>query len=329
MYPLLKAVELKKYFKTNYGLLHAVDGVNIQIDKGKTLGVVGESGCGKSTLGRLLVNLLPKTGGKVFFNGEDISNPTRSELFNLRSEMQMIFQDPYSSLNPRMCVRDIIAEPLIIYKKSSSKPELNQMVNDLMDKVGLANRFSDSYPHELDGGRRQRIGVARALALNPQFIVCDEPVSALDVSIQAQILNLLMDLRDDMGLTYVFITHDLSVVKHISDDICVMYLGCVVESCSTSELFHNPLHPYTQALLSAIPTVSTDKRGKQVLLKGELTSPIDPPNACRFAQRCNYSRDLCFKKSPKLEEVNDGHFVACHFVQEINHLNSGDLINNG
>lgn len=328
MATLVKAVGIKKYFKTNYGLLHAVDGVNLEIQEGKTLGVVGESGCGKSTLGRVLVNLLPKTSGKIYFNGIDISNPTKSELHNLRKEMQMIFQDPYSSLNPRMCVRDIIAEPLIIYKKFNSKDDLNKKVGDLMDKVGLASRFSDAYPHELDGGRRQRIGVARALALDPRFIVCDEPVSALDVSIQAQILNLLMDLQDDLSLTYVFITHDLSVVKHISDDICVMYLGCVVESCSTKDLFNTPLHPYTQALLSAIPTISINKSQNRILLKGELTSPINPPDACRFAQRCIYAKDICFNRTPKLEEVFKGHFVACHFVNTINDLDLRELKQN-
>jgi len=318
MSTLLEVKNLKKYFETPHGLLHAVDDVNFKLEKGKTLGVVGESGCGKSTLGRVIVHLLEPTDGRIIFEGEDITNLRGRELKNSRREMQMIFQDPHSSLNPRMRVRDLIGEPLKTHKFYSSKEEYEKQVEVLMETVGIAKRVANSYPHELDGGRRQRIGVARALSLKPKFIVCDEPVSALDVSIQAQILNLLMDLQDKMGLTYIFITHDLSVVKHISDDICVMYLGNIVEKCNAKEMFENNLHPYTKALISAIPIPNIDIERKKILIKGELASPINPKPGCRFAPRCIYTEDRCFKEQPVLEEVITGHYVACHRVRDIN-----------
>ena len=317
---LLRVEHLKKYFKTPGGDLHAVDDVSFTIEKGKTLGVVGESGCGKSTLGRTILGLLPATEGKVIFNGQDVTHLKGKAWEELRREMQIIFQDPFSSLNPRRCVFDLIAEPLKVFKVCKTKEEMEKRVHELMETVGLAERLTYSYPHELDGGRRQRIGVARALALEPQFIICDEPVSALDVSIQAQILNLLQDLQEERGLTYVFITHDLSVVKHISDDILVMYLGTMVEKCPAKDLFHDQLHPYTKGLLSAIPIPKTGEKKKRILLEGELTSPINPKPGCRFASRCSYCRQKCLEQSPVFEEVLPDHFVACHFVREINGL---------
>ena len=271
---LLDVKDLKKYFKTARGLLHAVDGVSFTIEQGKTLGIVGESGCGKSTLGRVIVQLLDATDGQILFEGRNVTNLRGHDLKIFRKNMQMIFQDPFSSLNPRMTVAQAIAEPLRNYPEALGGRNLDEYIHAVMDTVGLAQRLRNSYPHELDGGRRQRIGIARALALNPKFIVCDEPVSALDVSIQAQILNLMMDLQDDKGLTYMFITHDLSVVKHIADDIGVMYLGNLVEKCEAKEIFRKPLHPYTQALLSAIPTINIDIPPKRIPLKGEITSPI-------------------------------------------------------
>lgn len=274
---------VKKYFKTAHGLLHAVDNVNLSIEEGSTMGIVGESGCGKSTLGRLLVHLLEVTDGTIIFQGKDITQLNKKELKDLRLNMQMIFQDPFSSLNPRLTISEAISEPLYTYQIHKSKGELDKHVRNLMDTVGLAERFKNTYPHELDGGRRQRVGIARALALNPRFIVCDEPVSSLDVSIQAQILNLMMDLQDEFKLTYMFITHDLSVVKHIADNIGVMYLGHLVELCSKEMLFASQYHPYTKALLSAIPTVDIDNPSKRIILKGEITSPINPLPQCRFA----------------------------------------------
>ena len=288
---ILEVKNLKKYFPTPRGMLHAVDDVSFQLEEGKTLGVVGESGCGKSTLGRVILHLLEMTEGSILYNGEDISRPSKQELKQLRRQMQIIFQDPYSSINPRMRVADIIGEPMRIYKTCASREEYERRVAELMDTVGLAKRVADVYPHELDGGRRQRIGIARALSLDPRFIVCDEPVSALDVSIQAQILNLMQDLQEERGLTYIFITHNLSVVKHISDDICVMYLGKLVEKCSSRELFQNNLHPYTKALLSAIPRPKIGGTPDRIVLKGELTSPINPKAGCRFAPAaCTRSR---------------------------------------
>ena len=320
MSTLLEVNHLKKYFKTPAGTLHAVDDVNLTIDRGQTLGVVGESGCGKSTLGRTVLGLLDATSGEVLFEGKDITNVGRREHKELRREMQIIFQDPFSSLDPRKSVADTIAEPLKIFKVYSDKEQLRARVHELMDIVGLANRFALSYPHELDGGRRQRIGVARALALNPKFIVCDEPVSALDVSIQAQVLNLLQDLQKQFGIAYMFITHDLSVVKHISNQIMVMYLGQMVEQSETEDLFENPLHPYTKGLLSAIPIPEIGARKNRILLQGELSSPIDPKPGCRFASRCPHATAICTKKSPEPEEIRPGHVVACHCVREINAL---------
>ena len=313
---ILQVSNLKKYFKTRNGLLHAVDDLTFSVKRGETLGVVGESGCGKSTLGRTLVGLHPATSGKIVYDGKVITESgSRHDASQCRT-MQMIFQDPFSSLNPRQSVGQAIAEGLIIHKLCKSKKELNERVEELMDTVGLAQRLRNSYPHELDGGRRQRIGIARALSLNPDFIVCDEPVSALDVSIQAQILNLMQDLQDQRGLTYLFITHNLSVVKHISNNIMVMYLGQLVEKCPSEELFARTLHPYTKALLSAIPTTDLDHRRQRILLKGEISSPIDPSPGCRFAARCPYATELCSKKTPEIREVYPDHFVACHHVDE-------------
>ncbi|MCL1896344.1 MAG: ATP-binding cassette domain-containing protein [Clostridiales bacterium] len=317
---LLRVTDLKKYFKTPQGLLHAVDGVSFGLEGGKTLGVVGESGCGKSTLGRVILGLLEATGGQIVFKGEDITKVSGKKRKGLRKDMQIIFQDPFSSLNPRMTVSDLIAEQLDVFKVYKSKADRNRRVAELMDTVGLAGRLAYSYPHELDGGRRQRIGVARALALNPAFIVCDEPVSALDVSIQAQILNLLQDLQDACGLTYIFITHDLSVVKHISDDILVMYVGCMVEKCASDALFDYQLHPYTKGLLSAIPVPSIHARRKRVTMQGEISSPVNPKPGCRFVHRCPYGKERCHSEQPAFEEAMPGHFVACHFVREINNM---------
>ena len=319
---ILEVQHLKKYFNTPAGPLHAVDDVTFSIARGKTLGVVGESGCGKSTLGRTILGLTPATDGSVVFNGQDVTHLKGEKWIGLRREMQIIFQDPFSSLNPRRCVFDLIAEPLKVFRACKSKQEMDRRVRDLMETVGLAERLTYSYPHELDGGRRQRIGVARALALEPSFIICDEPVSALDVSIQAQILNLLQDLQERKGLTYIFITHDLSVVKHISDDILVMYLGTMVEKCQAKELFHRQLHPYTKGLLSAIPIPKTGKKKERIILKGELTSPVNPKPGCRFASRCAYCREKCLKETPVFEEVLPGHYVTCHYVREINGLDA-------
>lgn len=316
--PLLKTVHLKKYFNVGKSSwLHAVDDVNLVIEEGRTLGVVGESGCGKSTLGRTVLQLLQPTSGSVLFKGQDITKLKKKEMTEIRKQMQIIFQDPYASLNPRMSVSEIISQPMLINRTTTNRTELLQRVDHLMDTVGLAKRLRNSYPHELDGGRRQRIGVARALALNPKFIVCDEPVSALDVSIQAQILNLLMDLQEEMGLTYMFITHDLSVVKHISDEIAVMYLGQCVEKAPSRELFRNPRHPYTKALLSAIPVPSLSARdNRPEVIKGEVTNPIDPQPGCRFAKRCEFCTADCTSHDVTLEEVSGGHFVACELVHQ-------------
>lgn len=314
---ILQAENLCKYFKTPKGMLHAVDGVNFSIKKGETLGVVGESGCGKSTLGRTLLHLTDITSGNVYFEGNDITNAKGKELKELRKQMQIIFQDPFASLDPRMSLSEIIAEPLKIYKVYKTKEEINKRVLELMDIVGLARRLENVYPHELDGGRRQRIGVARALALNPKFIVCDEPVSALDVSIQAQVINLLMDLQKELGLTYIFITHDFSVVKHISDRIVVMYLGNVIESATKQELFANPMHPYTKALLSAIPKPVYNAKKERIILKGEISSPIEPKPGCRFAPRCPYAKDTCTQETPILQEYGTEHYVACPYALEL------------
>ena len=320
MAEILRVEDLKKYFQTRKGTLHAVDGVTFSVQAGKTLGIVGESGCGKSTLGRVILHLHERTSGKIIFNGQDISQVTPAQLKDLRRQMQIIFQDPYASLNPRMTIGDIIAEPLKIYKVCRSKEELQKKVRDTMDVVGLAERTFYLYPHELDGGRRQRVGIARALILDPSLIVCDEPVSALDVFIQAQILNLMMQLQKERNLTYLFITHNLSVVKHISDDITVMYLGQMVEKAGSSEIFAHQYHPYTKALISAIPLPKYDAPDNQIILKGEITSPINVTKSCRFAPRCPYARPQCFNDEPQLQEVSKDHFVKCHFVREINGL---------
>ena len=310
--PLLEVKNLKKHFPTPKGKLHAVDGVNFRIEKGKTLGIVGESGCGKTTLGRLILRLIDATDGQVFFKGENILDYNKRQMDVIRPKMQLIFQDPYSSLDPRKSVEKLIGEPLLINKAYKDKNDYLNKISDLMATVGLAERYTDSYPHELDGGRRQRIGIARALALNPDFIVCDEPVSALDVSIQAQILNLLMDLQEQEGLAYMFITHDLSVVKHISHEIGVMYLGQCVEYASTASLFKKPRHPYTQGLLDAvpIPKLQTGIVERPVIM-GELTSPIEPKPGCRFAPRCPQVSDRCHGEDIPLVQVDEGHFAAC------------------
>ncbi|MCR5784342.1 MAG: ATP-binding cassette domain-containing protein [Eubacterium sp.] len=311
----LEVKNLKKYFQVPAGYLHAVDGVSFTIDAGKTLGVVGESGCGKSTLGRAVLGLNEATDGQVLFEGKDITHARGNLKKDMKKEMQIIFQDPYSSLDSRMSVQQLIAEPLKINKITHGKEETEKKVKELMDIVGLASRFRLSYPHELDGGRRQRIGIARALSVEPKFIVCDEPVSALDVSIQAQILNLMMDLQEERGLTYIFITHNLSVVKHISDEIMVMYSGAMVEKCSCDELFENPLHPYTKGLLSAIPIPSIHVERNRIHMEGEVTSPINPKPGCRFASRCPYATERCYSEMPETREIKSGHFVACHNLE--------------
>ena len=316
----LEVKNLKKYFMTPAGSLHAVDDVSFTVDKGRTLGVVGESGCGKSTLGRAILALNEATDGKVLFEGADITHPKGAVRKKMKRDMQIIFQDPYSSLDSRMNVQQLIAEPLNITGIVKGRENVKKRVIELMDTVGLASRYRLSYPHELDGGRRQRIGIARALAVEPKFIVCDEPVSALDVSIQAQILNLMADLQKERELTYIFITHNLSVVKHISDDILVMYCGCLAEKSPCDDLFDRPLHPYTKGLLSAIPIPSLHYKRERTLLEGEIVSPVNPAPGCRFATRCPHACDRCHTELPEGREVLPGHFVACHRAEEINGL---------
>jgi len=301
---ILEVKHLKKYFNTPKGLLHAVDDVNFTLERGKTLGIVGESGCGKSTTGRSILRLIEPTSGEVIFDGEDVCKKNKNELRLLRRDMQLIFQDPYASLDPRKTVSEIIAEPLKLQKLITDPKARMDRVRELMQVVGLADRLINTYPHELDGGRRQRIGIARALAMKPKLIVCDEPVSALDVSIQEQ-----------MGLTYIFITHDLSVVNHFADDIAVMYLGQLIEKAPSEQLFDKPTHPYTQALLSAIPVPSLKKKRERIILKGEITSPINPKPGCRFAARCPYATDRCRSEEPVLREIEPNHFVACHLTE--------------
>lgn len=317
---LIEVKNLKKYFNSPKGTVHAVDGLSFTIEKGKTLGIVGESGCGKSTTGRVILRLIEATDGTVLFEGKDVTKAKGKELKLLRKDMQMIFQDPFSSLNPRKTVSQLIAEPIRLNKLITGKDKeelIEQRVLELMDTVGLARRLYNTYPHELDGGRRQRIGIARALAMNPKFIVCDEPVSALDVSIQAQILNLLKELQAKLGLTYIFITHNLSVVNHFADEIAVMYLGSLVEKAPVEELFSNPIHPYTKALLSAIPVPDIHHEKNAVAIKGEITSPINLPPQCRFCKRCPLATEKCMHDdTPSLVEVKPGHFVACHLVKE-------------
>ena len=313
---ILEVRDLQKYFKTNRGMLHAVDNISFSLERGKTLGIVGESGCGKSTTGYCIMRLIEPTGGEIIFNGQDISKLSERQMRKMRQKIQIIFQDPFSSLNPSKTVMEAIAEPMRVHKLFKTEKEVESRVLELMELVGLSERLINSYPHELDGGRRQRVGIARALALNPEFIVCDEPVSALDVSIQAQILNLMKKLQKEMNLTYIFITHDLSVVNHFSDEIAVMYLGQIVEKAPAEELFQNPLHPYTKALLSAIPQHKLNKKKERILLKGEISSPIEPPDRCRFQKRCYLDcAGNCYdQKCPGLREVSPGHFVACHHV---------------
>ena len=315
---LLETRNLKKYFPAGPGMtLHALDGINLRIRPGRTLGVVGESGCGKSTLGRTILRLTEPTEGQIYLNGQEITGMGKAQLRRLRPKMQIIFQDPYASLNPRMTVEDSIAEPMLVNGMFRSKAEAYGRVDELMEIVGLAPRNASLFPHEISGGLRQRVGIARALATNPDFIVCDEPVSALDVSIQAQILNLLMDLQDQMGMSYLFITHDLSVVKHISHDIAVMYLGQCVESGTTQEIFKHPAHPYTKALLESIPTPSLATRDKEPrIIRGEVVSPINPAPGCRFAPRCPYATDAC-REVQREREIRGGHFVMCCRAEEL------------
>jgi len=312
---LLEVKDLKKYYKVPKGMLHAVDGVSFNLEKGKTLGIVGESGCGKTTIGRAILRLVEPTSGSVIFDGVDIPKLNKQEMRHMRRNMQLIFQDPFSSLNPRKTITQTIEEPIILANMIPDPDKRFMRVMELMDTVGLAERLVNTYPHELDGGRRQRIGIARALAMNPKFIICDEPVSALDVSIQAQILNLMKKIQREMGLTYIFITHNLAVVNHFSDDIVVMYLGRLIEKAPPETLFANPLHPYTQALLSAVPVPRIHNRPERLLLRGEITSPINPEPICRFANRCNYALPICSKEEPCLIEVEPDHFVACHIVK--------------
>ena len=313
---ILEVKHLKKYFNTPKGTLHAVDDVSFTLERGKTLGIVGESGCGKSTTGRAILRLIEPTAGEVIFNGEDVTKKNKEQMRLLRREMQLIFQDPYASLDPRKTVSEIIGEPLKLQKLIPDAKKRAERVHELMEVVGLADRLINSYPHELDGGRRQRIGIARALAMEPKLIICDEPVSALDVSIQAQILNLMQDLQEQMGLTYIFITHDLSVVNHFANDIAVMYLGQLIEKAPSVTLFDNPVHPYTKALLSAIPVPSLRKKRQRVMLNGEISSPINPKPGCRFAVRCPYATDRCRSEEPKLVEIEKDHFVACHLTEK-------------
>jgi peptide/nickel transport system ATP-binding protein len=307
----LEIINLKKYFQTPSGLLHAVDDVSFTVEKGKTIGIVGESGCGKSTMGRMIARLLDATDGQVIYKGKNILDVKGRKLKQLRNEIQMIFQDPFSSLNPRKTIYNTIEEPLVIQHKCKNKQELENRVYELMANVGLAERLANSYPHELDGGRRQRIGIARALALEPELIICDEPVSALDVSIQAQILNMLKRLQQENGYTYIFITHNLSVVRHLCQDVLVMYMGQMVEKAPVLELYTNPVHPYTKALLAAVPIPDIDSRKERTLIKGEITSPVEPPDSCRFADRCDYVCEECYQHCPKVIDAGNGHYVRC------------------
>lgn len=307
----IETKNLYKYFDTPKGKLHAVDNVNLSIKEGETLGVVGESGCGKSTLGRVILRLHEADSGNIYYNGMDITKLNNDDMRKMRRFMQIIFQDPYSSLNPRYTVAEIISEPLSFFKIYDNARDRKARVEEIMDIVGLSKRSYNMYPHEFDGGRRQRIVIARTLSINPKFIVCDEPVSALDVSIQAQIINLLMDLQKELKLTYMFISHDLSVIKHISNNISVMYLGEIIESCDKKTLFENPKHPYTKALLSAIPTVDVNKKKDRILLRGEVTSPINPKKGCRFYNRCPYAEDRCLYDNVKLRDIGNNHLVSC------------------
>ncbi|MFS1513289.1 ABC transporter ATP-binding protein [Chengkuizengella sp. SCS-71B] len=317
--PLIEVKNLKKHFQVGRGkVLKAVDGVNFTIQHGETLGMVGESGCGKSTVGRTMLRLYEPTSGEMLVNGENMFSLSAKELKQKRRDMQMIFQDPYASLNPRMTVRDIIAEPLDIHKLSSSKKARIKRVEELLDLVGLNPDHANRYPHEFSGGQRQRIGIARALAVNPKFIICDEPISALDVSIQAQVVNLLKELQDQFGLTYLFIAHDLSMVKHISDRVIVMYLGNIVELADSQILYKDPLHPYTKALMSAIPIPDPDveEHREGIVLTGDLPSPINPPSGCAFRTRCPIASDKCAEVKPEFQEIRPGHWAACHYTEK-------------
>ncbi|WP_138159348.1 ABC transporter ATP-binding protein [Peptoniphilus catoniae] len=317
MEPLISARNIKKYFKVKEGILKAVDGISFDIYPGETFGLVGESGCGKSTTGRTITRLIEPTEGEMYFEGENIFEISESELRKRRRDFQFIFQDPYASLDPRMTIEEIVAEPLEIYGVYKDADQRREEVIELLNLVGLSEEHGSRFPHEFSGGQRQRVGVARALALRPKFIVCDEPISALDVSIQAQVINILIDLQDKMNLTYLFIAHDLSMVKYISDRVGVMYLGNMMEVAKSEELYSNPLHPYTIALLSAIPIADpkVQKEKKRIILKGEVPSPIDPPDRCPFADRCPRAEDMCRQSKPEFKEVTQGHFVACHLVK--------------
>ncbi|CAM3571991.1 dipeptide ABC transporter ATP-binding protein [Cytobacillus oceanisediminis] len=315
--PLLEVKNLKKYFSINKGLLgrkkkfvKAVDDVSFTIKKGETLGLVGESGCGKSTTGRMLMRLLDPTEGQIYFEGKEISNLNDNQIRSLRKDFQMVFQDPYASLNPRMKVREIVSEPMVIH--GIPKEERMERVEKLLTVVGLSAYHADRYPHEFSGGQRQRIGIARALAVNPKLIIADEPVSALDVSIQSQILNLLKDLQEEFELTYLFIAHDLSVVEHISDRVGVMYLGKIVELADKQSLYQNPKHPYTKALLSAVPIPNPRLKRERIILKGDIPSPSNPPSGCTFHTRCPLATEECRNKIPQVKEINPGHYVSCH-----------------
>lgn len=314
---LIEAKNLKKYFKVGANSqLHAVDGVNFKIRRGTTLGVVGESGCGKSTLGRLLLRLYDVTDGQIIYDGTDITKLNAKELKPIRARMQMIFQDPSGSLDPRKSVKELIGEPLKIYKACKNRDEYDARIAEIMETVGLDERYAESFSHELDGGRRQRIGIGRALAMDPEFIICDEPVSALDVSIQAQIINLLKELQDKYNLTYLFISHDLSVVEHISDTVGVMYLGNLVEYGATPDIFSHPLHPYTKALFSAIPIPDPTIRRERIVLQGSIPSPANPPKGCKFHTRCPYATERCKTEAPQQREVEPGHYVVCHLYEK-------------
>ncbi len=315
MEKLLEVRNLKKYFPSGTQVVKAVDDVSFDVYEGETLGLVGESGCGKSTTGRMTIKLLDSTAGSILYRGRDIAQLKGSELRDQRCKMQIIFQDPFSSLDPRKTIGETIGRPLQVHSLAS-KHQRFERVLELMERVGLDPNWVNKYPHELDGGRRQRVGIARALAVNPEYIVCDEPVSALDVSIQAQVLNLLQDLQEELGLTYLFISHDLSVVKHLSNRIAVMYLGKIVELATSDELFANQAHPYTQALLSAIPIPSIDAKPKRILLQGDVPSPKNPPSGCRFHTRCPYATERCRQEEPQLQDIGGGHFVACHLMDQ-------------